>query len=256
MLKLRFRIDKHHLAYRLWNAYFFEKKLSDPQWTALFKEIEKEHGAHAAYCYFDPRYLASGLCWAGFGGRTGVRLIRDEGGVRRIFEDIFASEAFGRKLRELSAYQKSVEAQRKKNRPWLKELEKITGLPMDGSFEVLLLSPDLETGSYLGFGQIEWGCSEAYPGYYFIGLCHEALHGLTQKRFQASQGEDERWRLHALICLAADEELRKRAFGGEYFDAPAPYLGNRKLGGMVRKMLPEWKTHLASGGGRGMVDFL
>jgi len=256
MIQLKFKIDKFHLAYKLWSANFFTKNnKNQKEWNQLYKEIEHQYGSYPGYSFFVPENTHQALCWTNFGTGKNVQIIRDEKTLKKIFDTIFKSSCFKKKYSECRTFKKQIEEAWRKNYRGLKIFEKITGLQSSKTFEVFLLHPELESGCYLGMNQIEWGCTEDYDGHHFIGLCHEILHGLTQKQYQLNKTEAQQWLLHAVICLSADEELRIQMYKGNYLDPGSPYLSTPLLKKAVKKILPEWKKYTGSSKKRTILDF-
>lgn len=124
--------------------------------------------------------------------------------------------------------------------------KKITGIKLQGNFDVFVLHPSLEIGHYVDERSVEWGYSELIKDYLVFGIAHELLHCLTHE-FYVSLSEKDKWIFHAIVYLSMDEELRMELDSkGEYFDSPIVESYHKRLISTAKKLLPEWKKRMAN----------
>lgn len=192
--------------------------------------------------------MGQGLLWFNQQKNDGS-IIRDKEIVENIFQTIFASDVFNKTLAETEAYRLLLETLWQKNRETIEDFEKIIRLDTSREGVVLVLPPTLETGSYLGEGIIEWGNQDIAPHYQLYALCHEYLHLITEDLFQTSNTEEEKWLLHALIYLSADEELRLSLLDDvsdekQYFVSHLTALYHPRLIKVARSLLDPWKEYM------------
>lgn len=134
-------------------------------------------------------------------------------------------------------------------------LEEITGMSIEGEFNVHLLNPKLESAQYLNETDIEWGYDELFPNYSIIGLAHELLHCLTHE-FYTRLSDDEKWLFHSLVYLSADEELyRYFTSNAEYFTTPILSTYHPRLIETARKVLPEWRKRMSDPQRKNLIEF-
>ena len=247
MMDLKFRVDKHHLAYKYVLKYFADPN-APTEWLNLKKSLANQHSAYPGFLFFEPAEIGHGLLWSDTQSPR-YSVIRDEETVQRIFETIFESEIFKQVLAATEKYRNDLEQIWEKHTTFREEYAGIIRLETSVSAETLVLSPELETGSYISNNIIEWGNPDLFENYQFIGLCHEFLHILTEKQFLESKTEEDKWLLHALIYLSADEELRVRMNGGEYFASGSVDKYHPRLIETAQKYLPAWRTYITAAKG-------
>ena len=248
MIKIKFKIDKYHLAYNLCLKYFRDKK--QHKWQKLKDELHTKYGDYSGFLFFEPKYTGYNLNLIDFKNRQGIGLVRDNGIVLDIFNDIFTSAQFKRAFIETKRYKKRVEKEWNKNsKKALNLLKDISRLKMkNNNVDVFILHPSLDSGSYMGNNTIEWGTPDHFKNYKTIGLAHELLHLFTEK--QAN------WLKHGIIYLTVDEELRIRLNGSKkYFREGSVKTYHKKLIGISRKLLPHWKKYLKDGNKDNIIDF-
>lgn len=240
MLKLRFKIDKYHLAYKYVLKYFGNPGIS-LEWAELKRSLVEKYGSYPGFLFFEPTDVGHGLLWF----NPGRAIIRDGETVNKIFESIFESGIFKKVLLETEDYKDRLE-KLCDNVAYLEEYEKIIGPQPSAEATVLVLHPEIEIGSYIGDNIIEWGNPDFYENYQIIGLCHEFLHVLTEKQYKEAKTEDEKWLLHSLIYLSADEELRLRINGNNgYFMSGVVHTYHPRLIETAKKLLTDWKQYIA-----------
>lgn len=215
MLRVNFKIDKTHLAYRLWFSEF-RRRRPRPQWVKLKREIWSQFDGSSALELFTPNRAFNAINPVALAGYQNISVLRDDADVRKILKFIKRSKAFVTELRNAKAYKLHVRA------IWhtaetviVSTLRTSTSERNLRDFTVLLLPPGIRIGSYLGNGFIEWGFPDLYPSYQAIGIAHELLHGITDKIARRSSNADK-WLLHALIYLMADEGIRASLEGDHY----------------------------------------
>ncbi len=253
MIQLEFRVDKHLLAYRCVLKYFGSPDAS-LEWSALRVSLAEKYEAYPGFLFFAPEHVGQGLLWCDQDLEM-RSVIRDKETVGNVFQDIFSSSVFQKVTRETEEYRCRVEREWEENRSHVEVYEALIGIGATTKAEVLVLHPEMETGSYLGGGVIEWGNPDFYPNYQTIGLCHEFLHLLTETQFKETKNENEKWLLHALIYLSADEEVRRRMSGdGEYFRVELVRQYHPRLIETARTHLSEWKSYIEGQNGRDIVE--
>jgi len=253
MLKLEFKVDKHHLAYKYVLKYFGNLEAS-LEWAELKRNLKEEYGAYPGFMFFEPNEIGHGLLWFNQHSQ-GNTVIRNKDIVNKIFEAIFESEVFKKVCSETEDYKNRLEKLWTENTSHVEEYENIIRLNVSAKATVLVLHPEIATGSYIGDNVIEWGNSDLYNNYQLIGLCHEFLHVLTEKQFNESQTEDEKWLLHSLIYLSADEELRLRINDNNgYFMSGIVGSYHPRLIEKAKKLLPAWKDYIVNGQKNSIVD--
>lgn len=248
MIKLRFKIDKYHLAYNLCLRYFKDKKQS--KWQELKNELHSKYGDYSGFLFFEPKYIGYNLNLIDFNRKQGIGLVRDMDIVLGIFNDIFISTQFKKSLAETEKYKKKVSNEWQKNgEKALRLLKDISRIEMkNNNVDVFILHPSLDSGSYTGLNTIEWGSPDHFKNYQTIGLSHELLHLFTEKQAD--------WMMHGIIYLAADEELRIRLNKSKkYFREGSVKTYHKKLIGISRKLLPHWKEYLKDGNKENIIDF-
>lgn len=238
MLKLKFKIDKYHLAYNFCLKNFGKGK-KDKEWQDIQKSLNKKFGDYIAFCFFTPEYVGYNLNVIGL-GKNNHCLIKEKKMVIDIFNEIFKTPIFEQVYNETEQYKVRVEKEWNNNSAKIFSLVKeITDLEVPTKIiDVFILHPDLQIGSYMGNNQIEWGNPDLWKNYQSIGLAHEILHVLTEKQVS--------WLMHALIYLAIDEELRMRFNNSkEYFKEGTKKTYHKKLIAISRQILPHWKQYLS-----------
>lgn len=244
MLNLKFKIDKHHLAYKYVLRYFGD--INAPLgWATLKQDLIQQYGAYPGFSFFEPTEIGHGLSWFNIESSHDT-VIRDQETVRAVFEAIFRSKVFQEVYAATEEYADKLTNIWEEGTSHVEEYEQIIRLNISAEATVLVLSPELGIGSYISNSIIEWGNSDLFDNYQLIGLCHEFLHVLTEKQFMGSKTEEEKWLLHALIYLSADEELRLRMNGGEYFMGGHVTTYHPRLIETARKYLPAWKDYLVN----------
>ena len=243
MLKLEFKIDKHHLAYKYVLKYFGNPEVS-LEWAKLKKALAEKYEAYPGFIFFEPTEIGHGLLWFNQQLQDNA-VIRDKDTVNKIFESIFKSEVFKKVYAETEDYKNRIENLWTENTTYVEEYENIIRLNTSAKATILVLHPEIETGSYIGDSIIEWGNPDLYDNYQLVGLCHEFLHVLTEKQFDESKTEEDKWLLHSLIYLSADEELRLRINGDNgYFMSGVVETYHPRLIEMAKKCLPAWKRYI------------
>lgn len=252
MLKLEFKIDKYHLAYKYVLKYFGNPD-APSEWLELKKNLSEKYEAYPAFLFFEPADIGHGLLWFNYGLQD-KSVIRDKDMVQKIFEDIFESQVFKKAHLETEDYRNRLEKIWSENVSYIEEYEKIIGLNVSSSAQVLVLHQDTETGSYIGDNIIEWGNPDLYENYQLIGLCHEFLHVLTEKQYNESKTEEEKWLLHSLIYLSADEELRLKINGDNgYFKSGVVDKYHHLLISVAESSLPFWKQYMSGEKGKDVI---
>ncbi|MBD3328807.1 hypothetical protein GF340_05935, partial [Candidatus Peregrinibacteria bacterium] len=214
-MKIKFKIDSYHLAYKLWVSKALDQK--DAQWTKLLKRIESKYSDYAGYCFFNPAYVAHVMDWSNYNSKQ-ADVLRDKPVIDKIFNEIFDSKVFKEARNETVEYSKRVKKEWSRNKKWLKVLQEYMGIEMPINVEVYLLHPDLRIGSFIKQNKMEWGNQDNFDNYQFIGICHELMHLVTEKEFYKNKTEKDQWIMHAIIYLTTDEELRIRMNDSQYFD--------------------------------------
>ncbi len=242
MLKLEFTVDKHHLAYKYVLKYFVGGNDIPEEWQDLKKTLASKYEHYAAFLFFEPADVGHGLSW--FNLNKGSDVIRDKEMVLKIFEEIFESEIFKKVYSETVAYKERLEKIWSDNSEHIKEYENIIKLNVDAQATVLVLHQEIETGSYIGNNIIEWGNPDLYENYQLVGLCHEFLHVLTERQYNETKTEEDKWLLHSLIYLSADEELRQVINGRNgYFMSGVVERYHYLLIETAKTSLPSWKEY-------------
>jgi len=254
-MKINFLIDQNHLAYKLWLSSVIDKKKPEKDWQKLKEKIESQFGDYAAYCFFDKKYMAQGLDWSGYQSGKDNDLIRDEVFIGKIFDEIFRSKVFQKAKKETEVYLKKVKQQWEDSKKWLKVFEKYIGLKLSKNVDIFILHPQLKIGSFIKDGKIEWGNPDNFPNYQFIGICHEILHLLTEDEFNKNKTQEDQWLLHAVIYLAADQELRVRINSSTYFLPELNKYYHPKLISKATEILPLWKEFLKNRTQKSIVAF-
>lgn len=239
MNKVTFTINKKHLAHQTWLKYFTEPDSAPDEWQKLYDSLKAKYGKDIAFTFFDLRYA---------GWSLDTTIMREDGELRiknsrlvnEIFKEIFSTDLFKEALKETEKYKYTLENE------WdeygdkaLEQLKDITKLDIgDRDVEIYVLNPEIENGSYIGDNRIEWGFTEIYPKSNVVGICHEILHIYTTN--QASN------LMHALIFLAAQEELRCRMNDKtEYFNNDGVKTYHDHLIDEQKRLLPAWKKYLS-----------
>jgi hypothetical protein len=182
-------------------------------------------------------------------------VLRERHTVEAIFQEIFVSAAFRRAYVETQIYRRSL------LRSWQQHettaahfMSQTLGVEDDRCLSVVVVHPHLLIGSYLGSNEIEWGYPELYKNYQVVGLVHEMLHAVTEK-IAIKATEEDKWRLHAIIYLAANEEFRMiiSPYSGGYFPRRIVKHYDRRLIAHARRLLPQWKAQVATRR-KGMVE--
>jgi hypothetical protein len=253
MLKLEFKVDKYHLAYKYILKYFNNSE-APSEWIELKRNLTEEYEAYPAFLFFEPTQVGHGLLWFNQNSQN-ENVIRDKDTVNKIFESIFQSEVFKRVYLETENYKKRLEEMWIENTFYVKEYENIIHMDISINATILVLHPEIETGSYIGDNVIEWGNPDLYENYQIIGLCREILHLITEKEFNESKTEDEKWLLHSLIYLSADEELRQKINGyNGYFMTSIVDKYHPRLIETANKFLLDWKNYVANEQKSNIVD--
>jgi hypothetical protein len=243
MLRLKFKVDKYHLAYKYVLKYF-GKSDAPSEWTELKRNLAEKYEAYPGFLFFEPTDVGHGLLWFNRDSQDNA-VIRDRETVNKIFEDIFESEVFKKIFSETDNYKNRLERLWSENTSYIFEYEKIIGLQSSVEATVLVLHQEIETGSYISDNIIEWGNPDLYDNYQLIGLCHEFLHILTEKQYRETKTEDEKWLLHSLIYLSADEELRLRVNSDSgYFMSGVVDTYHPLLIETAKKSLTPWKQYI------------
>ena len=243
MLKLNFTVDKHHLAYKYVLKYFKGGVNVPQEWQDLKTLLTSKYEHYAAFLFFEPSDVGHGLLW--FNLDKGTNVIRDKQVVVHIFNEIFESEVFKKIYSETVAYKEQLEKIWQESSEHIKSYEDIIKLNTNAEATVLVLHQDLETGSYIGDNIIEWGNPDLYEKYQLIGLCHELLHLLTEQQYIESKTEEDKWLLHSLIYLSADEELRQTINERNgYFMSGVIEKYHPLLISTAKESLPFWKKYI------------
>jgi hypothetical protein len=246
MPKLDFVIDKYQLAY-----YFCLKNFTDDSVSSEWKEIQKslieKFDETAGFLFFQPKEIGWGLNWFGYPNTKIDRFIRDRKMAEKIFAYIFESPVFQRSFIQTVEYRRTLENE------WLASGEKImqlfssiTGLSVEKEITISVLHPSLDMGSYMGNNLIEWGTPDEYKGSQSIGLAHELLHVATDGLLASLEDQEAMWKLHELIYLSIDEELRTQ-FGQDisnYFEGAFVQNRHEKLIETAKELIPAWKEYL------------
>lgn len=249
MPTLIFKTDQFQLAYYLCLKHFANDAPHSDEWSAVRKGLEERFGATAAHLFFSPELAGWGLNWVGFPETDMKRFVRDRSHVLAIFDRIFDSDIFQKMLAETEAYGVAVSTEwAQMGEQVLAHLRDITGMTVSEDISVLILHPSLDIGSYIGGGEIEWGIAESYRYSNSIGLAHEMLHFATNDLADSLATEAERWKLHALIRLATDEEIRSRLHpeSPEYFQDAHIKGYHAHLIETAKSLLPQWRTYLSN----------
>lgn len=253
MLKLEFTVDKHHLAYKYVLKYFGVVNNAPTEWQELKKTLASKYEHYPAFLFFDPADVGHGLSW--FNLDKGGDIIRDKETVVKIFEEIFESEVFKKAYSETVTYKEKLEKIWSGNAEHIKEYENIIQLNVDAQATVLVLHQDIETGSYIGNNIIEWGNPDLYENYQLVGLCHEFLHVLTEKQYNQAKTEEDKWLLHSLIYLSADEELRQVINGRNgYFMSGVVERYHSLLIGTAKESLAAWEKYINEHSYNNVID--
>lgn len=253
MLKLEFVVDKHHLAYKYVLKYFAGGNNVPEEWQELKNILASKYEHYAAFLFFEPADAGHGLSW--FNLDKGGDVIRDKEMVLKIFEEIFESEVFRKAYSETVTYKERLEKIWLDNAGHIKEYENIIKLNVDAQATVLVLHQEIDTGSYIGNSVIEWGNPDLYENYQLVGLCHEFLHVLTEKQYNETKTEEDRWLLHSLIYLSADEELRQVINGRNgYFMSGVVERYHSLLIGAAKESFSAWKKYIDEQSYNNIVD--
>lgn len=253
MLKLEFKVDKYHLAYKYVLKYFAGGKNVPEEWQELKKVLASKYEHYAAFLFFEPADVGHGLSW--FNLDKSGDVIRDKEMVLKIFEEIFESEVFKKAYSETVTYKERLEKIWSENTEHIKEYENIIKLNVDAQATVLVLHQIIETGSYIGNNIIEWGNPDLYENYQLIGMCHEFLHVLTEKQYNETKTEEDKWLLHSLIYLSADEELRQVINGRDgYFMSGVVERYHPLLIETAKEFLPDWERYIKEQSYNNIVD--
>ncbi len=253
MLKLEFKVDKYHLAYKYVLKYFGNPD-APSEWAELKRSLAEKYEAYPGFLFFEPADVGHGLLWFNQWSQ-GSTVIRDKDTVDRVFESIFESEVFKKGYSETDGYKNRLEKLWNENTAYVQKYEDIIRLNTSAEAIVLVLHPEIETGSYIGNNVIEWGNPDLYDNYQLIGLCHEFLHVLTEEQFNESKTEEEKWLLHSLIYLSADEELRLRINGDNgYFMSGAVERYHSRLIETARQNLSAWKEYATNNEKDNIID--
>jgi hypothetical protein len=253
MLKLNFTVDKYHLAYKYVLKYFGDATDVPQDWQDLKYLLVSKYEHYAAFLFFVPVDAGHGLLW--FNLNKGADIIRDREMVMKIFEEIFASDVFMKAYLETETYRARLEKIWADGSEYIKKYEKVIKLNVNAEATVLVLHQSIETGSYIGKNIIEWGNPDLYENYQLIGLCHEFLHVLTEKQYNETKTEEDKWLLHSLIYLSADEELRQ-VINGEngYFMSGVVDRYHPLLIETAKRSLPYWEKYVKGESRSNIVD--
>lgn len=239
MNKLVFTINKKHLAYQNWLKHFTEPGVASVEWRRLYDSLKEKYGKDIAFTFFDLNYVGWSIDTTTMNADGELR-IKNARLVNEIFEEIFSTNLFKDTLIKAAEYKELLEAQwAEYGEEALRQLKDISRLGIDSKgVEVYVLNPEIENGSYIEGNRIEWGFTEIYPKSNIIGICHEILHVHT-----ADQASNT---MHALIFLAAQEELRCRLNNKtEYFNNDGVETYHKHLIEDQKRLLPEWRGYLA-----------
>jgi len=254
MIKLNFKVDKHHLAYKYVLKYFGQNKEIPDEWLELKKSLMEKYEHYPAYLFFEPADVGHGLLWYNL-NVEGKSVIRDEVMIKKIFEEIFESLIFKKVYFETEEYKKRLEKVWLEGNKYIEEYEKIIALDTSSEATILVLHQEIETGSYIGEGVIEWGNPDLYSNYQLIGLCHEYLHSITEKQYNETKTEEEKWLLHSIIYLSADEELRLKINGDNgYFKSGVVNLYHPLLIKTAEQVLSSWKEYMINHTSENIVE--
>lgn len=238
MHTVTFKIDKKHLAHQLWLKYLTELSNAPEAWKQLYVDLKEKYGKDVAFTFFDLQYVGWSLDLTTMNVDGSVS-IKNIALVDQIFEEIFNSSVYIQAYTETQDYKKQLEKE------WsldgdtaLSQLKDISRLPIgDREIDVYVIHPDLDNGSYISGNRIEWGYAEIYPNSNVVGICHEILHVYTQS--QASN------LMHALIFLAAQEELRCRINNlHEYFNNNGVKTYHDHIIDEQKRLLGVWNEYL------------
>lgn len=241
MNKVTFTINKKHLAYQAWLKYFTELDSAPAEWRSLYNSLKEQYGKDIAFTFFDLQYVGWSLDTTAMGSEGELR-VKNARLVNEIFEKIFSTGLFKDIHEKAEAYKQILEKEWEQyGQEALQQLKDISKLGIgDREIEVFVLNPETENGSYIEDNRIEWGFTEIYPKSNVIGICHEILHVYTAE--QASN------LMHALIFLAAQEELRCRLNNKtEYFNNDGVKTYHDHVVEEQHRLLPEWKKYLDDG---------
>lgn len=123
----------------------------------------------------------------------------------------------------------------------IKAIENISGLKVEGEFNVFIFPQDLWDTRYIDENNIEWGYANVFDNCTSIGIAKEIVHCLIHK-FKKDIPEYGTYPVHALPLLAS-EEIRFVLNGeSEYFNTQIVEDYDPKIVEMAKQILPYWKT--------------
>ena len=249
MLRVRFKTDRYQLAYKLW-LFECSKQTPRASWRRLRQELQSAFGDYPSWQLFLPKRVGHALSFVRFGSR-GIQtdIIPDKKILGDIFDRIFGSMWFR------SEYEKSERHRHNISEQWRRKRELVSAHivelydhPDVGAFTIFVTDTALHEGSYLGNGEIEWGIPEIYPDYNVVGIAHEIMHALTEK-LASSKDEEFRWKLHAMIYLSIDEDLKLKIHRKAVrFDPVVTRHFDRRLISLAKTLDQSWRQYRANGG--------
>src|SRR3954454_8327285 len=177
MLKLSFSTNKYHLAYSYWLQSAEKNNLVSGEWEQLKVGLAKSFGDHPGFQFFQRCHIGYSLDLTNPKNDNLSVEIRDKKLIREIFQTIFEALFFKRVYQETESYRIKLEKEWVHNLTTsLKYVQEITGMGFDTNVDVIMLHPDLDTGSYIGNKKVEFGLQIIYKNFQTVGLYHEILH--------------------------------------------------------------------------------
>lgn len=156
------------------------------------------------------------------------------------------------KIKELPSYNKlfiqTIAYRNDVQVEWLKNFDRssrevfhLTGVQIEGTFNIYITHPAVRNGTNLGNNEISWGSWGDWENYSTIYLWHEILHNTLKEKSNIE---------HCVIQFVADHELRKRLSKIEY----PPYIGHQRLLPSMKLLQEDWNNYISTEN-RNIIEF-
>jgi len=251
-MKLKFKINKYYLV-----GYAMASK-NKPflAWQKLEEKIWLKYKDEPSYYFLNPKYINLVLekLQIDFSDKNIKNIFLKQAVIlKKIYQEIFKTKEYKRLLKETKTHLLFVKNQyQKKKKEALKNLQEISGLPIPKhKIIVYITHPKSHNGKIINQNIIVWGHTEDWENYTIVYLSHELLHIMTWPK-HLQEGYDI---FHAIICLAANNELRIRLNRkGSYFREGKFYTEYPEIVRLEKKILPYWEKYLDGKLGRNILE--
>lgn len=251
-MKFDFKINNYYLV----GYTMISKHKPFSTWRNLEERIWKKYKDEPAYYFLNSKHVNLVLerIQIDFSKRNIKPSFLEYASIlEKIYQEIFKSKEFKRLLKETEIHLSSVKNQWTKNeRKALEILKEISGLPIPkNKIVVYITHPKSCNGKIINKNTIAWGHRNDWKNYATVYLCHELLHIMTWPGHFKPHYEV----LHALICLAVNNELRIRLNKrGRYFKEAKFNTATPETTKLGKKILPYWKEYLGGELGKNILE--